>query len=348
MAVSDGSATACDPLRLSLKVAQASDVLARLHRGIAASETQVLPESGTPKSSQVAASSSCAGPRTGVERQRQISELAERVAAAAESLEQSQRKAALLAQSKKSATSLEKQAAENDAQNLVTAAPETLRFASYVAKEARRAADRQARRMVVPQACEVKILDPEWMQHQLRKIFLGDSDLHQACLASGGHRLSLTCPLSGEMLRVPVRGVDCQHIECFDLESFRQSTSGGWKCPMVGCGASAAPDMLRRDSFVEAILSLISSSQRTVALGLELSDIKTRGTVAERAKLLAQHALACHAVVPALSKPCTSLIHLVKSSVPIEIEDDSDEERPKSKRRCRLQRGCSSSSIGGA
>ncbi|EPS30338.1 hypothetical protein PDE_05289 [Penicillium oxalicum 114-2] len=71
---------------------------------------------------------------------------------------------------------------------------------------------------------------------------------------------SLTVPLidpfMAQVFKVPVRSVNCTHIECFDLEAFvttRKSNSGSqplndnWLCPV--CKADARPQLLVIDEF---------------------------------------------------------------------------------------------------
>ncbi|KAG6012618.1 hypothetical protein E4U54_007417 [Claviceps lovelessii] len=74
-------------------------------------------------------------------------------------------------------------------------------------------------------------------------------------------RISLTDPFSASMFSIPVRGVACKHIECFDLQTWLQtrlskdsqsrtepSLADGWKCPI--CNGDAAPPSLRIDEFL--------------------------------------------------------------------------------------------------
>ncbi|KAG8420800.1 hypothetical protein J3458_002727 [Metarhizium acridum] len=72
--------------------------------------------------------------------------------------------------------------------------------------------------------------------------------------------ISLTDPFSASMVKSPVRGLRCKHIECFDLEIWLQTRRGkpsqsktepaladGWKCPL--CGEYAGPLGLRIDAY---------------------------------------------------------------------------------------------------
>ena len=67
--------------------------------------------------------------------------------------------------------------------------------------------------------------------------------------------ISLKCPLSLERIKIPVKGINCKHLQCFDLESYlelnlvtkkEKKTIGGfelddvfvylysyWRCPVL-------------------------------------------------------------------------------------------------------------------
>jgi len=78
-----------------------------------------------------------------------------------------------------------------------------------------------------------------------------DDDLIQSSV-----RLSLRCPLSYTRIGVPVRSVECRHLECFDLASYLEMANvtkpAKWKCPM--CNKDATPALLRVDSWVAWVL----------------------------------------------------------------------------------------------
>ena len=61
----------------------------------------------------------------------------------------------------------------------------------------------------------------------------------------------LTCPWSFEYISHPVRGRDCQHVECFDLQSF--ISSNPTKCPF--CSSSISLEFLVADRFFEYALN---------------------------------------------------------------------------------------------
>lgn len=246
-------------------------------------------------------------------RKLQIAKLAERVAAAAETLAHAQKKVAV------------KETLMATSSRSPGAAPSAAQVTQLVAKEARRAADRQARCSAVPEASEVAVLGPEWMQQQLKRQLLshsGAGEVDQVHPVSNRHMLSLTCPLSGGFLKVPTRGLNCQHIDCFDLSSLRQSAPAGWRCPMIGCTASVAPEMLRRDSFIEAVLFRSGVSMRAVSLSVELAGFRTIGSPTERAGVLADQAL--------LLDPAAQRALCPAAARPIEIEDSDTEMPPQS------------------
>ena len=66
---------------------------------------------------------------------------------------------------------------------------------------------------------------------------------------------SLICPLSMERIKVPVRGVNCLHLSCFDFWKFiqYQREFGEWKCPI--CMKACALSDLMVDPVIESVLS---------------------------------------------------------------------------------------------
>jgi len=59
-------------------------------------------------------------------------------------------------------------------------------------------------------------------------------------------KLSMRCPLSYSRIRVPVRGVECKHAQCFDFYSFYDyaKTSLKFECPVCNRKDHARPDHL--------------------------------------------------------------------------------------------------------
>ncbi|KAG6006808.1 hypothetical protein E4U21_006699 [Claviceps maximensis] len=96
--------------------------------------------------------------------------------------------------------------------------------------------------------------------------------------------ISLIDPFSASMFSIPVRGVACKHIECFDLQTWLQtrlskdsqsrsepSLVDGWKCPI--CNGDAAPPNIRVDEFlleVQQALTLADKGQtRSISVYLD-------------------------------------------------------------------------------
>ena len=75
-------------------------------------------------------------------------------------------------------------------------------------------------------------------------------------------RLSLRCPLTQTLPRLPARGTECKHVKCFDLEAFvvlQESTrTNRWRCPV--CGLVVLRPVL--DKYYAAIVHKAKSSQR--------------------------------------------------------------------------------------
>jgi E3 SUMO-protein ligase PIAS1 len=59
--------------------------------------------------------------------------------------------------------------------------------------------------------------------------------------------LSLKCPITYMRLKVPCRGLGCNHIQCFDATSYLQLQEQGpqWICPI--CNKPAPYDQLAID-----------------------------------------------------------------------------------------------------
>ncbi|KAL2271860.1 hypothetical protein VTJ83DRAFT_1231 [Remersonia thermophila] len=78
--------------------------------------------------------------------------------------------------------------------------------------------------------------------------------------------VSLKCPLTYMRLKLPCRGVSCNHIQCFDATSYLQLQEQGpqWLCPI--CSKPAPFDQLAIDEYVREILSKTSDSVEQVTI----------------------------------------------------------------------------------
>ena len=74
-------------------------------------------------------------------------------------------------------------------------------------------------------------------------------------------RLSLRCPLGLMPIQTPARGKDCQHLQCFDLDTFlrfnERGCAAGWKCGV--CHRTLTVDELRVDAFMQDVLRQIEA-----------------------------------------------------------------------------------------
>ncbi|KAH9900217.1 hypothetical protein F4778DRAFT_163728 [Xylariomycetidae sp. FL2044] len=106
-----------------------------------------------------------------------------------------------------------------------------------------------------------------------------DDDL---AMVMDGLSIDLADPFTFQMFRVPVRGVSCTHLECFDLETWLNTRLGKkscyhasasdcgicpkepsfvdkWKCPL--CDGDARPYSLRIDEFLVEVRAKLESDQ---------------------------------------------------------------------------------------
>ena len=78
-----------------------------------------------------------------------------------------------------------------------------------------------------------------------------DTDSSPECL---DHTVPLTCPITRQLMRYPARGEQCDHIQCFDLESYLRANSDRltWKCPI--CKQQALIEHVIVDEYLENII----------------------------------------------------------------------------------------------
>ena len=66
--------------------------------------------------------------------------------------------------------------------------------------------------------------------------------------------ISLIDPLSKGIIDIPVRGINCQHLDCFSLKNYLMSIDSSkprhWKCPI--CRSLA--NELQIDGFIREVL----------------------------------------------------------------------------------------------
>ncbi|KAI5797419.1 hypothetical protein DFH27DRAFT_601844 [Peziza echinospora] len=96
--------------------------------------------------------------------------------------------------------------------------------------------------------------------------------------------ISITCPIGMTLLKLPVRGKNCPHLECFDFDNFLESRPrrkakeppipDSWKCPL--CSGDARPQELIIDGFILEIIQIIK--QRGLAEHTREIVVKDDGT----------------------------------------------------------------------
>ncbi|SCP04898.1 E3 SUMO-protein ligase PIAS, putative [Plasmodium ovale] len=83
-------------------------------------------------------------------------------------------------------------------------------------------------------------------------------------------KISLNCPFSFDRILIPCRGINCCHIQCFDLKSYIDVTkktkafNNRWKCPI--CSLFLRPKDLVIDTFITYILSQVPKDIKEVSL----------------------------------------------------------------------------------
>ncbi|KAJ1459133.1 hypothetical protein M885DRAFT_77538 [Pelagophyceae sp. CCMP2097] len=92
---------------------------------------------------------------------------------------------------------------------------------------------------------------------QRAKAFASDhgGDDEEVCCSAAA--FSLKCPISLAHIRVPARGRDCNHLQCFDLETHLalnvRHQHGRWRCTV--CSRNCPPTALVVDAFVMKLIS---------------------------------------------------------------------------------------------
>ncbi|KAH7719705.1 zinc finger protein [Aphelenchoides avenae] len=81
-------------------------------------------------------------------------------------------------------------------------------------------------------------------------------------------RVSMVCPVSQSRIKVPARGVNCRHLECFDLRSYLlyHTMLAFWECPYTFCKAKVFCDQLRVDEYFTAVVDATDERVHEVEL----------------------------------------------------------------------------------
>lgn len=103
---------------------------------------------------------------------------------------------------------------------------------------------------------------------------LKPTDDDDIIVEDSGLLISLADPFSSVMCETPVRGVDCKHLECFDLSNWlltrtpkpthkksrEPCMADSWKCPI--CSRDARPQSLRIDDFFVGVRASLLESNK--------------------------------------------------------------------------------------
>jgi len=94
----------------------------------------------------------------------------------------------------------------------------------------------------------------------LAKAIATDRDLG---LEVSDQKLKLKCPIDQRRLKIPIRAITCQHLQCFDLTNYiaLNEKAAKWICPV--CNKIALFDDLQIDSYTESIINSIENENIT-------------------------------------------------------------------------------------
>ncbi|XP_055354109.1 uncharacterized protein LOC129599798 isoform X2 [Paramacrobiotus metropolitanus] len=111
-------------------------------------------------------------------------------------------------------------------------------------------------------------------------------------IMAGTRTMNLFCPISKKRIVVPVRGVECRHMQCFDAESFLFMNIGPkakFCCPL--CPKTVVPQDLVVDQFVLEVLSFTGNDRVEIVQDSESFTIRecdaAKKTVVDLTKNLA-------------------------------------------------------------
>ncbi|OAF68494.1 hypothetical protein A3Q56_03773 [Intoshia linei] len=77
-------------------------------------------------------------------------------------------------------------------------------------------------------------------------------------------RINVECAISFRQIKIPARGQDCQHVQCYDLSTYVNLNADRtlWRCPI--CQKEAALESLHIDGYVNKLLSHVSSDVKYI------------------------------------------------------------------------------------
>lgn len=130
----------------------------------------------------------------------------------------------------------------------------------------------------------VSMMDRIHVKHTLAEVKqrLQPADSDDVIAQDDTLTVSVADPFSASVIRTPVRGLLCKHLECFDLELWLQTRRGkrsesctepsivdGWKCPI--CGHDARPCSLRIDEYFTGVIKDLASNDNVQTKKITIS-----------------------------------------------------------------------------
>jgi hypothetical protein len=109
-----------------------------------------------------------------------------------------------------------------------------------------------------------------WMQDALAKLQGQGKSTEDDIVCLSTNKLKLICPITMERVVAPVRGENCQHLQCFGLDAYLTSNlkmgafNNRWMCPV--CSLSLRPAQLRLDAYVVSILEGTTEDDEEVTI----------------------------------------------------------------------------------
>lgn len=129
----------------------------------------------------------------------------------------------------------------------------------------------------------VGISSAEETRMGIQKRLAPPADSDDLAVVTDSLKISLIDPFMAQIFKSPVRSEHCDHLECFDHETFiktRKNESGpapmndNWRCPI--CNADARPQLLRVDKYFTAVRDyLVATNELEDAQAIQ---VKADGT----------------------------------------------------------------------
>ncbi|KAG9410178.1 hypothetical protein AC1031_018208 [Aphanomyces cochlioides] len=143
--------------------------------------------------------------------------------------------------------------------------------------------------------------------------------------------LSVRCPLGLCVIDLPVRGINCQHLQCFDLKTFlmfnRSARSRAWKC--IVCHKFIAMSDLRIDPYLKQLLREVADDEELEEVEI-FPDATWKKRIVEDEKEKKPKVEETAAVIPDdVSETAPAPAPLVPlDSIDLTLSSDDEEDRP--------------------